>query len=115
MTKKLRRLPNGFGWIDKLPGTRRKPYRARVLVSKQLDMDVQKVRKKFKTIGYAETWTEAFELLQAYHSSPYGFEKRTMTVKEVYDEGRPTTPRSSRIRRKKATVRLFRFSSLSMV
>lgn len=116
MTKKLRRLPNGFGWIDKLPGTRRKPYRARVLVSKQLDMDVQKVRKKFKTIGYAETWTDAFELLQAYHSSPYGFEKRAMTVKEVYDaRGRPTTSRSSRIRRKKATVRLFRFSSLSMV
>lgn len=85
MTKKLRRLPNGFGWIDKLPGTRRKPYRARVLVSKELDMDVQKVRKKFQTVGYAETWTEAFELLQSYHSSPYGYEKRAMTVKEVYD------------------------------
>lgn len=85
MTKKLRRLPNGFGQINKLPGTRRKPYRARVLVSKELDMDAQKVRKKFQTIGYAETWTDAFELLQSYHSSPYGYEKRAMTVKEVYD------------------------------
>lgn len=78
------RLPNGFGSVAKLPGNRRKPYRARVTVSCSIDDDgVQ--RQKYKTIGYYETKEEGLIALSNYHQNPYSLES-SITFSELFDK-----------------------------
>ncbi len=48
------RLPNGFGSVSKLPGNRRKPYRARVTVGWETDKAAGTIKQRFKTIGYTK-------------------------------------------------------------
>ena len=78
------RLPNGFGNVSRLPGNRRKPYRARITVSCKIDNDgIQK--QKFKTIGYFETKEEGLIALSNYHQNPYSIESN-ITFAEIFDK-----------------------------
>lgn len=78
------RNPNGYGGIVKLPGKRRKPYRARVTDHWE-EKDGKKIQK-FKTLGYYKTHKEASIELAKYHDNPDVFQKSEVTFGEVYQE-----------------------------
>lgn len=82
MAKKgtYKRLPNGFGSITKLSGTRRKPYAARLSASRTATG-----QNTPRAIGYFETWQQAYEALAEYNKSPYDIDARNVTFAEVYD------------------------------
>ncbi len=80
------RLPNGFGNISKLPGNRRKPYRARVTVGWELDDSSGTTKQKFKTIGYFKTKEEGLIALSNYHQNPYDMDSNKITFAEVFEK-----------------------------
>lgn len=74
------RLPNGFGSVTTLPGNRRRPFAARKTIGWN-----DKGQPIQKTIGYYETWMEAFEALSAYNHNPYDLEAASATFAQVYE------------------------------
>ncbi len=78
------RLPNGYGNVSKLPGKRRKPWRARKTTKWIID-DNNKLKQEYITIGYFETRQEALQALAEYNSNPYDL-KPGITFKEVYNK-----------------------------
>lgn len=80
----MMRLPNGFGNVSKLPGNRRKPYRARITIGWESDSET--IKQKFKTIGYYETREEGIIALSTYQKSPYDIDGSRITFGEVYDK-----------------------------
>lgn len=75
------KLPNGFGSIKKLSGNRRKPY-AVYPPLRQRDYDDNGRPPKLQTLGYFETWYEAYDCLSKYNDA-YVDGK---TFSEVYEE-----------------------------
>lgn len=75
------RLPNGFGSVTTLPGNRRRPFAARKTIG--WTMEGSPIQK---TLGYYETWAEAFEALTAYNRNPYDLEAATATLQDVFDK-----------------------------
>ena len=71
--------PNGYGGVGKLPGNRRRPWRARITAS----MDGG--RQKYATLGYYATREEALIALAEYNKHPYDLSAR-ITFAEVYDK-----------------------------
>ena len=69
----MKRLPKGFGSVQKMTGSRRKPYGARI-------WDAKHARHFY--IGYYETMEEALAALHEYHKSPYEYDKKDMTLKD---------------------------------
>ncbi len=69
----MKRLPKGFGSVQKMTGSRRKPYGARIWDAKQA---------RHFYIGYYETMEEALAALHEYHKSPYEYDKKDMTLKD---------------------------------
>lgn len=92
------RLPNKTGTVYKLSGKRRKPWIARVYDGK----DRYGVRK-YKTLGYYETKSEAKRELLAYNSNPFDIDNAKITFEEVFKLARnekakdlaPSTMRSN--------------------
>ena len=82
ISRKRKKLPNGFGRITKIPSNKRKPYRAMVTVGK--DELGRPIGKLLTPIAYFETYNAAYEALLAYHKKPYDI-NQNITVKEVYD------------------------------
>ena len=89
------RLPNGFGSVHKLPGRRRKPWRARVTVGwVMVDKDGQSVpddseeavetKQVYKTVGYYAKRQEALAALMAYRGEEP--EQEALTFAELYDK-----------------------------
>ena len=78
------KLPNGFGNVSKLPGKRRKPWRARKTVGWDMDMSAMTVKQKFLTVGYYETRQEAIQALAEYNANPFAIQT-TITFAEVYE------------------------------
>lgn len=74
------RLPNGFGGIHKLPGNRRKPYRARLF-----DGYTDDGKRIYKTLGYYEKYNDAYTALVDYHRNPYDI-KSDITFAELFDK-----------------------------
>lgn len=70
------RLPNGYGSVYRLSGTRRNPWAARVTVG-------WNEKQEFKYIGYYQTRQEALKALANYNASPEQVVKQ-MTFAEVY-------------------------------
>lgn len=79
------KLPNGFGNVSKLPGKRRKPWRARKTSGWEVDEINQTVKQKFITVGYYETRQEAIQALAAYNLNPYDIQSN-ITFEEVYEK-----------------------------
>lgn len=82
----IMRLPNGFGNVSKLPGSRRKPYRVRVTVGWEMDEKAGTCKQKFKTIGYYESREEGLIALSNYHQNPYNMDCSKITFEEVYQK-----------------------------
>lgn len=72
------RFPNGFGSIVFLTGNRRRPYWV-----KKPDGFTEKGYVKYKTIGYFETYEEAYIELCEYNRSPYDIETRQITFQQA--------------------------------
>lgn len=66
-SKKHVRLPNGFGSVVTLSGNRRRPFQAR----KTIDFN-DKGHPIYKTIGYHETWMDAYTALVIYNQNNGG-------------------------------------------
>ena len=105
----MMRLPNGFGNVSKLPGKRRKPWRARKTTGwkyfdKTTSLFIDDVPKGFDplertddgnyryaskqvyiTIGYYETRQDAIQALAEYNKNPYDI-KPNVTFTEVYSK-----------------------------
>ena len=79
------KLPNGFENVSKLPGKRRKPWRARKTVVWETDYVAMVTRQKFITVGYYETRQEAIQALAAYNLNPYDIQSN-ITFEEVYEK-----------------------------
>ena len=77
------RLPNGYGSVHRLPGNRRKPYRARVTVSWKTTKDNTK-KQEYQTIGYFESKEAALLALAKFHKSPYDLKFSEITFAELY-------------------------------
>ena len=79
------RLPNGFGNVSKLPGARRKPWRARKTVGWDIDQVTKKAKQVYATVGYYATRNEAMQALAAYNRDPYDLDAEKITFAEVYE------------------------------
>lgn len=73
------KLPNGYGNVSKLPGNRRKPWRARKTSGWELG------KQKYITVGYYETRSEALQALGEYNANPYSIDSK-ITFAEVYEK-----------------------------
>lgn len=79
---KRRRLPNGFGQISELKYQNlRKPFRAMISVGKKPNG-----RPMTKTIGYYNTYNDAYTALVEYHKNPYDLQADTFTVEQLYEK-----------------------------
>lgn len=78
------RLPNRFGSVSKLPGKRRKPWRARKLSSFKIDHEKGQKTAVYATIGYYATKKEALDALSKISDLPEVVENRTLA--SVYEE-----------------------------
>lgn len=74
------RLPNGFGSVVTLSGTRRKPYMAR----KTVGFSTETGYPVYRILGYYETWMDAYQALVDYNRNPYDLEKASLTFADVY-------------------------------
>ncbi len=82
------RNPNGYGGVSRLPGNRRRPYRARVTVGWE-ERPSGPALQQYATLGYFETRGEAMLALAEYNRKPYDPEARQMTFREVYERWSP--------------------------
>ena len=73
------RLPNGYGSVIKLKGSRRKPYQVRI--TKGFTDEGKQI---YMYLGYFERKNEALEALAEYNSNPYDITRETITFAEVY-------------------------------
>jgi integrase len=74
------RLPNGYGSVHKLPGNRRRPWRARVTTGW-----TPEGKQLFYTVGYYATQREALAALAEYHEKPIG-DRRDLTLGQIYEQ-----------------------------
>lgn len=78
------RNPNGWGSVHKLPGNRRRPWRARITSGWTVDED-GKHRQQYKTIGWYATREEAMTALAEYNANPYEIDD-AITFAELYEK-----------------------------
>ena len=84
ISKKRRRLPNGFGQISELKGANlRKPFRAMVTIGKT--DEGRPICKLLQPEAYFETYNEAYAALMEYNKDPF-IMSNTMTVGELYKQ-----------------------------
>jgi integrase len=74
------KLPNRTGTVYKLTGTRRRPWIARAYIGR----DEYNIRK-YETIGYFKTKTEATKALLAYNANPFDISRQKATLQQVFD------------------------------
>lgn len=74
------KAPNGAGSVHRLPGRRRRPFRARVTTGW-----TPEGKQIFYTVGYFETEREAQRALADYLERPIG-ERRDVTLGQLYEE-----------------------------
>lgn len=86
------KLPNGYGTVYRLKGSRRKPWVARVTTgwkfataTKGRKKGQQVRRQLYQTIGYFATKQGALAALGQHHITPVA-PKKDITLKQLYDE-----------------------------
>lgn len=77
------KLPNGYGSVYKLKGTRRNSYRA--IISQGYMQTESGIRLKRVTLGYYPTKKEALAALANYHENPYDMKADVITFEELYE------------------------------
>ena len=75
------KMPNGYGSIAKLKGTRRRPWMTRVTVGW-----TDGGREIRRVIGYYRTRTEALAALADFRRAPYDIDERRTTFADLYDD-----------------------------
>lgn len=78
------RNPNGWGSVHKLPGNRRRPWRARITAGWDMDEN-GKPKQIYKTIGCYATREEAMTALADYNANPYELDD-AITFAELYEK-----------------------------
>lgn len=78
------KLPNGYGSVRKLSGTRRRPYMVEKTDTWLIDKDTQKLKQKRSIIGYYATRAEALQALVDYNKQPYDITASKLTFAQVY-------------------------------
>lgn len=73
------KLPNGYGSIEKLSGTRRKPFMARLTTGWD---DTGKQQRHI--VGYYKTRKEALQALADYHNDPYDLVSSKLSFADMY-------------------------------
>ena len=71
----MKRLPKGFGSVQTLTGSRRKPYAVRIWNNNTA---------RYKYIGYYSTYQEALTALTEYNKNPYDANLVNITVAELW-------------------------------
>ena len=84
------RLPNSYGSVYKLSGTRRKPWAVKVTAGWELDEITQKYRQVQKYIGYFRTRQEALACLAEYNEHPFDLNTYDITLDQVYELVKPS-------------------------
>lgn len=80
------KLPNAYGSIYKMPGNRRKPFRA-VKTDKWIIDPATNKRKQIRfTVGFYETREQAMIALAEYNKNPYDINAESITFEEVYEK-----------------------------
>ncbi len=77
-----RRLPNGYGSIKKLSGTRTRPY-AVYPPADSFRADASSSVKR-PALGYFSDWNSAYRALNEYHANPCDLRLKKLTFAEVY-------------------------------
>ena len=72
----MKRLPKGFGSVQTLTGSRRKPYAVRIWNNNTA---------RYKYIGYYSTYQEALTALAEYNKNPYDANLANITVAELWE------------------------------
>lgn len=93
------KLPNGYGSVHKLSGNRRKPWRVRKTIGKDLEG-----RAQYLNIGCFETRKEALQALADYNTNPWDVKAKDVTFDEIYQiilkqKEKEITPASFKIAR----------------
>lgn len=81
-SNKYRRLPNGYGCINKLSGKRRKPFAAYPPTTGYKE-NGSPIRPS--AIGYYETYQEAYSALMDYKRDPEKESSKSITFAQVYE------------------------------
>lgn len=76
-------MPNGYGGIRRLSGNRRRPWQVRLTKGWELDED--RVKQVYVTLGYFETRQAAILALAEYNRSPYDLDAKKTTFKDIYN------------------------------
>ena len=74
------RLPNRFGSVTKLSGTRRNPFWVRKTIGWN-----DKGHPIYQTIGYVKTREEGFIMLSEFNNEPWDIDANKLTFKELYE------------------------------
>ena len=74
------KLPNGYGTVYKLSGTRRRPW-----IARKTRAWTEEGKQLFDIIGYYPTKTEALQALAEYNDNPYDLNLARTTFAEVYE------------------------------
>lgn len=80
------KMANGVGSVYKLSGNRRNPYIVRKTVGWDIDIETDKRKQLYITIGYAPTRAKGLEMLMDYNKNPYDIEASKITFAEVYEK-----------------------------
>lgn len=78
------RLPNGYGGVVKLSGSRRRPYAARITTGWHINDTTGKRIQHYQILGYAATRSEALQILARYNNFPIDGETLKLTFGEIY-------------------------------
>lgn len=78
------KMPNGYGSVYKLSGSRRNPWAARKTIGWSINPETGKSYPKYFFIGFYKIKNEALNALAEYNSNPDSFS--TLTFGEVYEK-----------------------------
>lgn len=79
-----RRLPNGYGSIKKLSGTRSRPYAAYPPSHSYSTEGDYRIKRP--VIGYFADWDSAYRALSDFHSNPCDIRLKSLTFADVYHQ-----------------------------
>jgi len=80
------KMPNSYGSVVKLSGSRRHPWAVRVTTGFTVDPVLGTARQLRQYLGYYATRAEAMQALADYNKDPYALDGLRTTFRECYEE-----------------------------